>query len=101
MKLLVKLGGTLLDTADSRRRLANEIAGLVEQGHRVVVVHGGGKQLTRYLAERGVETRFEGGLRVTTPETLDAVVKILAGQVNTELVATLGRAGARVMVTST
>lgn len=95
MKLLVKLGGTLLDTADSRRRLASGIAGLAEQGHRVVVVHGGGKQLTRYLAERGVESHFIGGLRVTTRETLEAVVKILAGQVNTELVAVLARNGAR------
>ena len=95
MKLLVKLGGTLLDTGDSRGRLAAEIARLAEQGHRVVVVHGGGKQLTRYLAERGVESRFVGGLRVTTPQTLEAVVKILAGQVNTELVAVLARAGAR------
>ncbi len=95
MKLLVKLGGTLLDSAGSRGRLAPEIAALVGQAHQVVVVHGGGKQLTRYLTQRGVESRFVGGLRVTTPETLEAVVKILAGQVNTELVAVLVRAGAR------
>lgn len=94
MKLLVKLGGTLLDAGASRRRLAAEIAALGHD-HQVVVVHGGGKQLTRYLAERGVESRFMGGLRVTTPETLEAVVKILAGQVNTELVVVLARAGAR------
>lgn len=94
MKLLVKLGGTLLDTESSRRRLAAEIAAL-GRDHQVVVVHGGGKQLTRYLTERGVESRFVGGLRVTTPETLGAVVKILAGQVNTELVAVLAQAGAR------
>ncbi len=95
MKLLVKLGGTLLDAESSRRRLAAEITALLGQGHQVVVVHGGGKQLTRYLAERGVESRFVGGMRVTTPQTLEAVVKILAGQVNTELVAVLARAGAR------
>lgn len=95
MKLLIKLGGTLLDADDSRRRLSAEIAGLVEQHHQVVVVHGGGKQLTRYLTERGVQSRFVGGLRVTTPETLEAVVRILAGQVNTTLVASLAQAGAR------
>jgi acetylglutamate kinase len=50
--------------------------------------------MTRYLAERGVESRFVNGLRVTTPETLDAVLKVFAGAVNHELVASLNRAGA-------
>ena len=60
----------------------------------LVVVHGGGKQMTRYLAERGIESRFVNGLRVTTPETVDAVLKVFAGSVNHELVASLNRAGA-------
>src|SRR5437879_6333665 len=50
--------------------------------------------MTRYLAERGIESRFVDGLRVTTPETLDAVLKVFAGSVNHELVASLNRAGA-------
>ena len=95
MKLLVKLGGTLLDEAASRDRLAAEIAEVVGEGHQVVVVHGGGKQLTRFLAEKGLQSNFIRGFRVTTPETLDGVIKVLAGQVNTELVAALVRAGAR------
>ena len=64
------------------------------RGVEIVVVHGGGKQMTRYLAERGIESRFVNGLRVTTPETLDAVLKVFAGSVNHELVASLNRAGA-------
>jgi acetylglutamate kinase len=87
VKALIKLGGTLLDTAESRRRLATEIAQAVRDGLEAVIVHGGGKQMTRYLAERGVESRFVNGLRVTTPEVLDAVLKVLAGSVNQELVA--------------
>src|SRR5690349_5427679 len=51
--------------------------------------------MTRYLAERGVESRFVNGLRVTTPETMDAVLKVFAGSVNQELVAALNAAGAR------
>ena len=93
MKLLVKLGGTLLDAAGSRDALAAQIAAVRGQGEEVVVVHGGGKQMTRYLAERGIESRFVNGLRVTTPETLDAVLKVFAGSVNHELVAALNRAG--------
>jgi acetylglutamate kinase len=93
MKVLVKLGGTLLDAAESRDSLAAQLAQAFARGEELVVVHGGGKQMTRYLAERGIESRFVGGLRVTTPETLDAVLKIFAGSVNHELVASLNRAG--------
>ena len=94
MKLLVKLGGTLLDTPASRDALAEQITAARAEGAELVVVHGGGKQMTRYLSERGVESRFVNGLRVTTPETLDAVLKVFAGSVNHELVASLNRAGA-------
>lgn len=95
MKILVKLGGTLLDAASSRDGLAAGIAAARSGGVDLVVVHGGGRQMTRYLAERGIQSRFVNGLRVTTPETLDAVLKVFAGTVNHELVAALNRAGAR------
>ncbi len=75
-------------------RLAAEIAQALGDGLEAVIVHGGGKQMTRYLADRGVESRFINGLRVTTPEVLDAVLKVLAGSVNQELVAALVACGA-------
>ncbi len=95
MKALVKLGGTLIDTLESRTRLTSEIAALVGGGERVVVVHGGGKQMTRFLTERGVESRFVNGLRVSTSEVIDALLKCLAGTVNHELVAAFTAAGCR------
>jgi acetylglutamate kinase len=94
LPVLVKLGGTLLDSADSRQSLAAQIARALERGVPIVVVHGGGRQMTRYLAERGIESRFVNGLRVTTPEAVDAVLKVFAGSVNHELVAALNGAGA-------
>jgi acetylglutamate kinase len=94
VKLLVKLGGTLLDAPESRYRLATQIACARARGAQITVVHGGGKQMTRYLTERGIDSRFVNGLRVTTPETIDAVLKVFAGSVNHELVASLNRAGA-------
>ena len=95
-KLLIKLGGTLLDAPESRLRLAREIAAAAAQpNNRITVVHGGGKQMTRFLAERGVESRFVNGLRVTTPEVIDAVLKVFAGSVNAELVTAFRAAGAR------
>jgi acetylglutamate kinase len=94
MKALIKLGGTLLDVNESRQRLAREIARASDRA-AIVVVHGGGRQMTRFLEERGIESRFVNGLRVTTPEMLDAVVKVFAGSVNTQLVAAFRAAGAR------
>jgi acetylglutamate kinase len=96
VRILIKLGGTLLDNADSRERLAREIAALAaEPEYDIVVVHGGGKQMTRFLSERGVESRFVNGLRVSTPEVIDAVVKVFAGSVNAQLVTAFRAAGAR------
>jgi acetylglutamate kinase len=94
VKLLVKLGGTLLDAPESRDAVAAQLAQARAAGHELVVVHGGGKQMTRYLTERGIESRFVDGLRVTTPETVDAVLKVFAGTINHELVAAVNRAGA-------
>ncbi len=94
MKALVKIGGTLLEDAAARRRLARELADAARR-IRLVVVHGGGKQMSRFLAERGIQSRFIGGLRVTTPETLDAVLQVVAGSVNQELVAAFVEADAR------
>lgn len=93
MKLLVKLGGTLLESADSRGSLARQLRLLLDAGHRVVVVHGGGKRLSRYLAGLDHESEFRNGLRVTPPEILDAVLRVLAGSVNRQLVADMQAAG--------
>jgi acetylglutamate kinase len=96
MRTLIKLGGTLLDDRSTRQRLAREIAAFAAiPGNQTVVVHGGGKQMTRFLAERGIESTFVNGLRVTTPAIIDAVLKVFAGTVNHELVSSFVAAGAK------
>ncbi|MFN9085001.1 MAG: acetylglutamate kinase [Acidobacteriota bacterium] len=89
----MKLGGTLLDSEESRTAIAGQLTRAFAANREMVVVHGGGKQMTRFLAERNVESQFVEGLRVTTPEVLDAVLKVFAGTVNHLLVAALVRAG--------
>lgn len=93
MTLLIKLGGTLLDAPESRQRLAGEIRDVVKAGHRVIVVHGGGKQMTRFLEAQGIRSNFVNGLRVSSPEVIDALLKVVAGSVNKQLVASLRAAG--------
>jgi len=94
VRVLVKIGGTLLESRESRHRLAGEIGAVFRSGAEMVVVHGGGKQMTRFLEERGIQSRFVNGLRVTTADVLDAVIKVVAGSVNQELVAAFAAAGA-------
>ncbi len=94
MKVFVKLGGTLLENPASRQAIAQQIASLHQANPQVVVVHGGGKQMTRFLEERAVPNEFVDGLRVSSPAVIDAVLKVFAGSVNHELVATLVAAGA-------
>ncbi len=93
MKVLVKVGGTLLETAEDRLRIAAQVARQVRAGHQILVVHGGGKQLTQYLERAGIASRFVNGFRVTTAETLDGVIKVFAGTVNHELLAAFVRVG--------
>jgi acetylglutamate kinase len=95
VKLLIKIGGTLIDSEQKRREIASQVAALSRGGHRIVVVHGGGKQLSRYLDQQGFQSEFRGGFRVTPPEILDAVLRIFAGFVNHHLVAALQQAGLR------
>jgi acetylglutamate kinase len=92
VKVLIKLGGTLLDDAAKRTDLARQLAQVARQAE-LVVVHGGGKQVTRFLEERGVVSRFVGGLRVSDETVIDAVTKVIAGSINKQLVAALCAAG--------
>jgi acetylglutamate kinase len=94
---VVKYGGAFMDDADPavRTRVATDIAFLHAVGLKVVVVHGGGKAITRALAESNVETRFEHGLRVTDAESVKVVDHTLNQVVNREICEILQAKNAR------
>jgi acetylglutamate kinase len=92
--LVLKLGGELVETADDRRRLAR-FARTASRERGLVVVHGGGRAIDAELARRQIVPRKVDGLRVTDSATLDAVVAVLAGSANTDLVAALVGEGVR------
>ncbi len=83
--LVVKLGGT---TIADQRQVLDDVA-RVSRRRPVVLVHGGGKRITEWLDRLGVETRFEGGLRVTDQASLEVAAAVLRGVVNSELVSGL------------
>ena len=93
MKFVVKLGGAAIEDKALLRMCAKAIADLVADGNRVAVVHGGGAQLTRTLAQMGKESQFISGLRITDEETRDAALMVLAGRVNKSVVAAIGAHG--------
>jgi acetylglutamate kinase len=92
--LVLKLGGELLEKPEDVQRVAKAIAALSKRSP-VVVVHGGGKEIDAALAVAGIPKRQVDGLRVTDEPTLEVVVAVLAGAVNTRLVAAVRRAGAK------
>jgi acetylglutamate kinase len=89
MKLVIKIGGQGAEDPKGRKDLARQIAAIHKAGHSVVVVHGGGKILTRTLERMGIATEFHQGLRVTDAATRDVAVMVLAGLVNKQWVADL------------
>jgi acetylglutamate kinase len=93
VKLVVKIGGTLLEQPDARALLALQAGSLLRDGHRLLLVHGGGAQVTAHMKAAGIESRFIEGRRVTTEPVLDAAIKVMAGTVNHEFLAAFAAAG--------
>jgi acetylglutamate kinase len=91
---ILKLGGELLENAEAMRVAAGAIAALSAHGP-VAVVHGGGRAIDADLKARGKAPRFVDGLRVTDDDTLETVVAVLAGRINTSFVAALVAAGVK------
>jgi acetylglutamate kinase len=84
--IVVKYGGHAMTSPELQRAFAEDVVFLRYAGVRVVVVHGGGPQITAHLDRLGLASEFRGGLRVTTPETVQVVRMVLVGQVNSDVV---------------
>jgi acetylglutamate kinase len=91
--IVVKYGGHAMTDQALRLAFAEDIVFLRYAGLRPVVVHGGGPQISAMLARLGVPTEFQGGHRITTPETMDVVRMVLTGQVQREVVGLINNHG--------
>ncbi|MFT6311025.1 MAG: acetylglutamate kinase [Porticoccus sp.] len=90
---VIKVGGDILLDDTQQDGLAKNIMGLIEQDWRVVVLHGGGPQLSSMQARCGLESRKVAGRRITSKEDLVLVKQVLCGQVNVDLVSILQAQG--------
>jgi acetylglutamate kinase len=91
---VLKLGGELIENDLRLKALGRAITTAAKQG-RLVIVHGGGREIDAALAQVGIPKRQVDGLRVTDPETLNIVVSVLAGTINTKFVAAINAAGGK------
>ena len=91
--VVVKYGGNAMISEELRKAVISDIILLKLVGINVVVIHGGGPEISAMLKKVGKESRFVNGLRYTDEETMDVVQMVLCGKVNKDLVATLNRCG--------
>ena len=91
--IVVKYGGNAMTSPALQQAFAEDVVFLRYAGVRVVVVHGGGPQITAHLDRLGVDSEFRGGFRVTTPDTMQVVRMVLVGQVNSDVVSLVNAHG--------
>lgn len=90
--LVIKLGGELIETPESRATFAAMVQAL-RSSRPLAIVHGGGRAIDAELARRGIAPKKVDGIRITDASTREAVIAVLAGSANTDLVAALVMAG--------
>jgi acetylglutamate kinase len=91
---VLKLGGELIESDEKLKSMGKAVA-RASKKTPLIVVHGGGREIDAALQQAGIPKRQVDGLRVTDPATLDVVVAVLAGSVNTKFVAAINAAGGR------
>jgi len=91
--VVVKYGGHAMGDAELGKAFARDIALLKQSKVNPIVVHGGGPQIGAMLDKMGIESKFEGGLRVTDKKTVEIVEMVLAGSINKDIVAMINAEG--------
>ncbi len=94
-RIVIKLGGSCLDDEQLMDDLLDEISLLEKAGAKILIVHGGGKEISRSLEQMGLHSDFYEGYRVTGDSEIDIVEKVLSGGVNKRIVSKLTRKGIR------
>ena len=93
--VVVKYGGNAMVNDELKEKVMQDVALMKYTGINVVIVHGGGPEITQFLKKVGKETSFVSGLRVTDEETVEIAEMVLAGKINSEIVMLLNRRGVR------
>lgn len=93
--IVIKLGGSSQEDDNTLRKIFTDIDFMVAVGMKPVVVHGGGKTITKAMKESGIEARFVHGQRVTCQNTIDIVARVLGDEVNSHLIRLMDSVGGK------
>ncbi len=93
MKIVLKIGGNEIDDSNFLKTVSDLVAKIRNENHQVVLVHGGGKEITKLLDKLGIETKFVKGMRYTDSQSLEVVEMMLSGSINKRLVRSLQQTG--------
>lgn len=93
--IVIKYGGNAMVNDELKASVMQDVALMKFVGINVVIVHGGGPEITGFLKKLGKESSFVSGLRVTDEETVEIAEMVLAGKINSEIVTLLNRRGLR------
>ncbi len=93
MRIVIKFAGALLEDDATVWSVARQVATLAQEGHKILIVHGGGRLFTATLKRMAIESKFIAGLRVTDRETRDVAVMVFAGLLNKKLTAAISAEG--------
>jgi len=91
--VVIKIGGSMMEDDSIIRSVLDDLVLMKFVGIKVVLVHGGGKQITRLMEEKGIKAKFVDGLRITTKEVISLVKTVLVGSINSKLVSFLNQHG--------
>lgn len=83
--VVVKVGGSVMESPDNLFRLLSDVAFMRTVGIKVILVHGGGKAISRAMAEAGIPPNFVRGLRVTDEQTIEVVENVIKREVNANI----------------
>tara|TARA_Y100000389_G_scaffold201778_1_gene245311 strand:+ start:286 stop:1152 length:867 start_codon:yes stop_codon:yes gene_type:complete len=93
--IVIKYGGSLMVDDAMKQQFAQDVVLLKYVGINPIIVHGGGKDITKWLNRIGKETVFIDGLRVTDSETMEVTEMVLSGKINSDIVTLINEAGGK------
>jgi acetylglutamate kinase len=91
--VVIKMGGSMMEDDSIMQSVLDDVMLMKYVGIKVVLIHGGGKQITQLMNERNIKVEFVDGLRVTDSDAMEVVKMVLIGNINTRIVSFLNKHG--------
>ncbi len=92
-KIVIKYGGSIMEKENLREAFFRDVALLACVGVRPIIIHGGGPEINIWLKKLNISPKFENGLRVTDPKTMEIVEMVLMGRINKQIVSGINKTG--------